>query len=153
MAPLEEAKGGKGPLASQVAKALAEGVGAGAPQGAPGETQSELSSLLQQQNEELQKQLFVSQQQYKVLATLPPFGGSFATGGMVPGPVGAARLAVVHGGETVHPVGASSDVHLHFAPGTEWLRDFVRVEVEHQGRRAGRAFYTPLPSRGGGHLL
>ena len=31
--------------------------------------------------------------------------GSFASGGIVPGPTGAPRLAVVHGGETVIPVG------------------------------------------------
>lgn len=40
-----------------------------------------------------------------------PFGGAmrsilgFATGGVVPGPVGAPQLAVVHGGETVVPAG------------------------------------------------
>lgn len=35
-----------------------------------------------------------------------PWGGSFAGGGVVPGPIGAPRAAVVHGGETITPPGA-----------------------------------------------
>lgn len=57
---------------------------------------------------------------------MPPFGGSFGNGGTVPGPIGAPRTIVAHGGESVGP----PEVHLHFKPGTEWLRDFVQVEVE-----------------------
>lgn len=40
------------------------------------------------------------------LSSLVP---NFATGGVVPGPVGAATLAVVHGGETITPHGATRD--------------------------------------------
>jgi TP901 family phage tail tape measure protein len=36
---------------------------------------------------------------------LPPFGGSFADGGWVPGPVGAPRTIIAHGGE---PVGVTA---------------------------------------------
>jgi hypothetical protein len=36
---------------------------------------------------------------------LPPFGGSFQTGGVVPGPVGAARTIIAHGGEYVSSTG------------------------------------------------
>jgi hypothetical protein len=32
---------------------------------------------------------------------MPPFGGSFANGGTVPGPVGSPRTIVAHGGERV----------------------------------------------------
>ena len=41
-------------------------------------------------------------------AGLDAFGGSFATGGVVPGPMGAPRLVVAHGGERISPVGAAS---------------------------------------------
>jgi TP901 family phage tail tape measure protein len=57
---------------------------------------------------------------------MPPFGGSFRDGGTVPGPIGQPRTIVAHGGE---PVG-KPEIHIHFAPGTEWLRNFVRVEVD-----------------------
>ena len=54
-------------------------------QGSAGTTDnSELLSLLQQQLSTSNEALFVSQQQYGVLQNLPPFGGSFAAGGMVP---------------------------------------------------------------------
>lgn len=44
----------------------------------------------------------VSQAQYGVLkGGLPPFAGSFAKGGIVPGPAGAPRMAMVHGGEPI----------------------------------------------------
>jgi hypothetical protein len=36
------------------------------------------------------------------------FGGFFADGGVVPGSIGAPKLAVVHGGETITPVGRAS---------------------------------------------
>jgi len=50
-----------------------------------------------------------------VAANLP----HFADGGVVPGPTGAPSLAVVHGGETVTPVGggAGGGVSVTFAPG------------------------------------
>ena len=33
------------------------------------------------------------------------YGGSFESGGVVPGPVGGPGLIIVHGGETVTPPG------------------------------------------------
>ena len=41
-----------------------------------------------------------------------PFVGAFADGGMVPGPVGAPGAAIVHGGETILPVGSAFNIHL-----------------------------------------
>lgn len=37
-------------------------------------------------------------------------GGGFAMGGTVPGPVGAPQMILAHGGETVTPVGGSTDL-------------------------------------------
>lgn len=44
-----------------------------------------------------------------------PVAGSFADGGVIPGPIGKAQLAVVHGGETVIPTGQPG--HLGAAAG------------------------------------
>lgn len=56
------------------------------------------------------KQMYdVSQAQYGVLSALPPYGGSFADGGVVPGPTGAPRMIIAHGGE---PVGMSQPVQV-----------------------------------------
>ena len=100
-------------------------------QGSAGTTDnSELLSLLQQQLSTSNEALFVSQQQYGVLANLPPFGGSFATGGIVPGPPGAARTVIAHGGEFISPAGGSQELHIH------GLGDFVdRVETVVNGKR------------------
>lgn len=38
-------------------------------------------------------------------AALPPFGGTFHQGGVVPGPVGAERMILAQGGEVVSPLG------------------------------------------------
>ena len=91
---------------------------------------SELISLLQQQLATSSEALYVSQQQYGVLQNLPPFGGSFAAGGMVPGPPGAARTVIAHGGEFISPNGGSQELHIH------GLGDFVdRVESVVNGKR------------------
>jgi hypothetical protein len=116
--------------------------------GAPGE--SELASLLKQQNEQLTQQLAVSQAQYKVLANFPPFAGHFDAGGIVPGPWGAARTAIVHGGEVISPAGAMPQVSVHVADGMGWLKQFIRVEFKENSRGVARPVGTPLPSRGGG---
>lgn len=87
---------------------------------------STLISLLQQQVQTADQSLYVSQQQYGVLAGLP----SFAQGGVVPGPPGAAQLVIAHGGEEFLGVGQSSgNVSVHFADGMSWLKDFMHVEI------------------------
>lgn len=71
---------------------------------------SERNALLRQLLEESQRRFVVSQAQYRALEgfnrdfpldRLPGFGGSFATGGVVPGAVGEARTIIAHGGERV----------------------------------------------------
>lgn len=118
---------------------------------------SQMASLLEQQLQTAGEALAVSQAQYGVLANLPPFGGSFATGGMVPGPVGAARTIIAHGGEIVSPVGGvdggTPSVHLHFAKGMEWIGKFVDARIEKSGRSAALTAGRKLPGRGGGILV
>lgn len=82
-----------------------------------------------------------------------PRAGSFAGGGVVPGPIGAPRAAIVHGGEVITDPsngGGRVDVHLHFADGMGWLRQFVRVEVRDENRGIARAAGRALPFGGGG---
>jgi len=42
----------------------------------------------------------------------PPAFRGYASGGVVPGPVGSAQMAVVHGGETITPAGGSATTRL-----------------------------------------
>lgn len=69
------------------------------------------------------------------LATQAPH---FAAGGIVPGPMGAPRLAVVHGGESVVPYGeGGAPIYLNVRIGDRELTDVV-VEATVAGRREGR---------------
>jgi hypothetical protein len=64
---------------------------------------------------------------------------SFDQGGLVPGPIGAPMLAIVHGGETVTPNGGGGDIVIHqriVTPEGKVLRD-------QQLRYARRAGLTP----------
>lgn len=63
----------------------------------------------------------------------------YATGGVVPGPVGAAQLAVVHGGEQVIPARQSA-----FTIGSI----IINASTEEGGKAAGRGFVEELRSRG-----
>ena len=64
-------------------------------------------ALLEQLLKEANLRTAVAQAQYDVFRDLPltfgnfPFGGFFQEGGTVPGPVGAPRMIVAHGGEEV----------------------------------------------------
>lgn len=89
---------------------------------------------------------------------MPPFGGSFATGGEVPGPPGAARTVIAHGGETITPAGASSSgtvVYVIIEDGAvdpDKIRivaeDAVDVRLQRGGRSAGRG----MPGGAGGRF-
>jgi phage-related protein len=122
------------------------GGGAGGSDGAGGTTTgaatTDITGLLQTIATQAQQNYNVSQAQYKALQSFPPYAGSYATGGIVPGPVGAARTAIVHGGERI---GGNPEVHLHFAPGTDWLKEFVQVEIRQSGRRDSRTATRALP--------
>ena len=62
---------------------------------------SERTGLLEQLLREANLRTAVSERQFEVFKNMPPYGGSFADGGPVPGPIGAPRTIVAHGGERV----------------------------------------------------
>jgi phage-related protein len=71
----------------------------------------------------------------------PPFGGSFALGGIVPGPTGAPRLIEAHGGETVMPEGELRVLigelrALNASPTLDVIRALVGIVNTQQGRSA-----------------
>jgi hypothetical protein len=105
-----------------------------------------LQELLRQAN----LRTAVSEAQYAVFRNLP-FGGFFQQGGTIPGPVGAPRLIVGHGGEVVVPNDASNvpRVYVNFANGMEWLANFVDIRVDNQTRTQGRHSERQLPGRAG----
>lgn len=75
-------------------------------------------------------------------AGLDAFGGSFATGGVVPGPMGAPRLVVAHGGERISPVGAASGgtgggAVIHLELGGTRFGTLMLSEVEMAAARQG----------------
>ena len=85
---------------------------------------------------------------------LPPYAGSFATGGIVPGPIGAPRTAIVHGQEQITPPSSTGgNVHLHFANGMDWLKDYVSASVEDSTRGMARRAARMMPSAGGGMVM
>ena len=73
----------------------------------PSETDSQRASLLEQLLTDERRTNAVIRSQMPTFAAFAraPFGGSFADGGTVPGPPGAARTIIAHGGETVVPEG------------------------------------------------
>jgi TP901 family phage tail tape measure protein len=115
---------------------------------APGEerTKELLAQLLREQSQ----RLAVSDLQYEVFRGMP-FGGTFKEGGTVPGPVGAPRMIMAHGGEYVVPNDGNmgTNVSVNFANGMEWLKQFVDIRVEDQTRTQGRRGERQLPGRPG----
>lgn len=72
--------------------------------GGEAEGSSEKTQLLEQLLREERERLAISQAQYKVFegfTAIPNFGGSFATGGIVPGRRGEPKVAITHAGEGV----------------------------------------------------
>jgi hypothetical protein len=129
--------------------------------------QAALSTMYQTAAENMAQQLAISQLQYGAFSSLapiklptptinavslPPYGGSFQQGGIVPGPLGAPKTIVAHGGEEVG-LPSSNDVHLHFANGMEWLKDYVSAEVADSTRGMARRAARMMPGRGGGVLI
>jgi hypothetical protein len=71
----------------------------------------------------------------------PPFGGSFAMGGIVPGPAGTPRLIEAHGGEAVMPEGEMRALvgelrALNASPTIDVIRALVGIVNTQQGRSA-----------------
>lgn len=71
---------------------------------------SELLELLKQKLTEERQRTALSEAQFSVFRgagdLMPPFAGVFHQGGVVPGPAGAERTAIVQAGETITPRGA-----------------------------------------------
>jgi hypothetical protein len=129
--------------------------------------QTALSQMYQTAAMNMAQQLAISQLQYGAFSSLgtlklptptinavslPPYGGSFQQGGIVPGPLGAPKTIVAHGGEEVG-LPSSNDVHLHFANGMEWLKDYISAEVQDSTRGMARRASRLMPGRGGGVLI
>jgi hypothetical protein len=100
--------------------------------------------------------LLVSQAQYKVLSNLPPFAGKFHDGGIVPGPLGQERTALVLAGERISPAGSgdtSVRVIVHDgAVDPNKIEVIAERAVKKSTRSMARSAGRPLPSRGGGML-
>lgn len=118
-------------------------------------TTADLSALLASTQAvalQAQQSYNVSQAQYKALSTIPPYGGSFADGGVVPGPKGAPRTIIAHGGETV---GAPIVVHVHVHDGAvdpnkiEVIAQNAAMKVTRRQSRSGSNASMLPGSRGG----
>jgi TP901 family phage tail tape measure protein len=110
---------------------------------ATGKDDSAMIALLKQQADNLAKQLFVSEQSFKVLAGTP-YVGSFAQGGVVPG--SGPKLATVHGGEVI---GQPSPIVILVQDGAvnaDRIRAISGRQAEQMARRAGRG---RIPGRAG----
>lgn len=89
------------------------------------------------------------------LKSLPPFGGGFETGGIVPGPLGEARTVIAHGGESITPPGQSKPMQIQIR--LEDNRTLVSVDGVQQSvtattNTAARHARRNLPGRAGGLL-
>ena len=148
----EMAQLGNGPLAAALAAAQAQYSSSTSST----TDDSTLVGLLQQQNELLANEYAVSQRQYSVLADLP-YGGSFSTGGVVPGPVGAATAIIAHGGEIVTSIadqrrGGGETTHKVELTLNKNLLDIIDARIQTHGRSSARKVAKRLPSHGGGLL-
>lgn len=86
------------------------------------------------------KRYNVSQAQYAVLAGMPVMHD----GGVVPGATGASVPIMAQAGEYVSPAGGPNvNVIIEGGPAMAFLKDFVRVEIDGQTRKAARG--RPLP--------
>jgi TP901 family phage tail tape measure protein len=113
---------------------------------ATGKDDSAMIALLQEQASNLAKQLFVSEQSFKVLSQYSglPYVGSFAEGGMVPG--SGPKLATVHGGEMI---GQPSPIVILVQDGAvraDRIRAISGRQAEQMARRAGKG---RVPGRAG----
>jgi SLT domain-containing protein len=109
----------------------------------PGPGTTDITGLLQTIATQAQQAYAVSQAQYKTLQAFPPFAGSYATGGVVPGPAGAPRTIIAHGGERVGP--ANVQVTVNLPDSLAWLRDQMQIEIKQAGRRDSRIAARQLP--------
>lgn len=146
---------------------LEQQIQSGVPASTKGQKKQALVPLLQQRIQNLQEKLFVSQAQYKVfeglgslpgfakggIVGLPPFGGVFHNGGVVPGYRGQERTIIAQAGERVSKGDGTVHVIVH-----DGAVDPKKIEVIADGvvkrhdRRTAMHAHRMLPSRGGGRL-
>ncbi len=66
---------------------------------------------------------------------MPPFGGNFAGGGVVPGPVGSPRTVVAHGGERIDSKGSRYAITItNWKQGTGYMEEIADGAVNGQRR-------------------
>lgn len=110
----------------------------------------------QQMIAQLGLKLAVESAQNPVLKTLPPYAGAFKTGGVVPGPAGAPRMALVHGGETITPAGGgTSSIQVVVQDGAvdpSKIRVIARDEATKVTRDISKGAMRPRPSQRAGLL-
>jgi 3D (Asp-Asp-Asp) domain-containing protein len=115
------------------------------------ESAQALADMLKDENLLWKQRYAVSQAQYPVIASLPPYGGSFADGGVVPGPPGAPRTVIAHGGETVGQPVVTVIVE-DGAVDPNKIRVIAGGAAQEVVRRASRDGGRVLPGAGGGLL-
>lgn len=109
--------------------------------GAANPSDAQRADLLQGLLNEANLRTTLSESLFKELQR-PAFGGVFNKEGTVPGPTGAPRTIIAHGGEQIiDPTnGAGGDTHvsMHFANGMQWLERFVDMRVDKVSRDQAR---------------
>jgi murein DD-endopeptidase MepM/ murein hydrolase activator NlpD len=119
---------------------------------------AQLLASLQTQQLQIQAETLAAQQSgFAVLTqainSLPPFGGSFQTGGIVPGPLGEARTIIAHGGETITPSQPQMRMLIRLEDNrTRIFVDDVEQQVHVTTTTAARHARRQLPGAGGGLL-
>lgn len=85
---------------------------------------------------------------FSALDSLPPFGGVFHSGGIVPGALGSERTIIARAGETVSPAGAHVRVVMEDHRTRVFVND-VEQAIEQAGRRTSRTASRRLPGSTG----
>jgi len=121
--------------------------------------------LLKQLLREANLRTQVSERQFATLRNFDatsgaPFLGAFAKGGVALVGERGPELAHLPNGTRIHsaddtrqmlqPASPEVNVRVNVAPGMDWLKQFISVEVEGQTRRQSRRANRGLPGRGGG---
>ncbi len=69
------------------------------------------------------------------MINMPPFGGSFQSGGVVPGPIGSPRTVVAHGGERIDSKGSRYQITItNWKQGTGYMEEIADGAVNGQRR-------------------